>query len=66
MQRYIKAEQKRKEVERQQELYDKGQEQVRLALEFELEERREAEERFKQEMVELEQQRWGRTRAANM
>ena len=53
----VKAEQKRREIERQQELYDKGQEQIRLAEEFEAAERRMAEERFQAEMVELERQR---------
>ena len=55
----VKAEQKRREIEKQKELYDKGQEQIRLAEELELEDRRVAEEEFQAEMVELERQRWG-------
>mmetsp|Transcript_25742 Transcript_25742/g.41165 ORF Transcript_25742/g.41165 Transcript_25742/m.41165 type:complete len:449 (-) Transcript_25742:688-2034(-) len=51
------AEHTRREAERQQDLYDKGQAQVRLAEEFETQERHAAEERFQAEMVELEQQR---------
>ena len=53
----VKAEQKRRELERQNELYEKGQERVRAAEEFEAEERRKAEENFQEEMRELERQR---------